>query len=742
MLFFSRYTPCLITSFIDFFQELLLMNSRLYVYPFLISTVFLLSCSSDSEDPVPASPVTLSGIISAPGSTSFAKVETIKNRFASWLMNSANAAIGSGTGAIGAGVAVKLVDLTDGSELATGITTADGSYTLDAPSTFTAGAQFVVRAGSTDVIEARVISTNVDVDVSTHVSSQLISEIATGSTISNLTVDEVTQIQEEISASVDTTENDVDSLTTLSEITTELVESAKSEDETINVITSTAATGSICGTVTDNNDAPLANIRMVARDYGNWVTRAKSKTDATGAYCLNVPVKDETVLGEAHNGEFIVGAINRTGDGNDPLLSASEWYTSSGGGIGQWQGDKISLTSAATSATADFKLALGARIKGSVMKSADGTAAKGVKVIIRDFKTWMPITGAKVKSDGTYRVNVPPGDYIVVARNRTRKALATEVFHDADGNGTSDQDVFIRQEGSKVTVAAGDKFTANFNLVAGNHVKGKVTKGDDSAAAGVRVRFNNNGFAAALRTNKKGFYRIGLKPDTYVIRSRGQTRTVDITSASDAKGFKQTVTPVTTTITYNGAAVSEVVALLRYKADDATNSISANQLVSQEISNSDGSITLYIPDTTKDYILQLRVKDGNSGAASITYKTQTTGNTEYADNWTDGTAVTSTSFPTEIRLPAGNEVTGTVTVSGVAKGRQKIIVRKGGNNSSFNVVTTTSLGDGSYYLYLPATTYDRFLACTIESGSCSSTLKQSQDNVVVPLTSPPLSFSY
>jgi hypothetical protein len=63
-------------------------------------------------------------------------------------------------------------------------------------------------------------------------------------------------------------------------------------------------------------DNPLADINIVARDFGNWVTRAKTKTATDGTYCLNLPV-----------GEYILGSINRTRDVSDPGRHASEWWS-------------------------------------------------------------------------------------------------------------------------------------------------------------------------------------------------------------------------------------------------------------------------------------------------------------------------------------------------------------------------------------------------------------------------------
>lgn len=688
--------------------------------------------SSDDEN-TQSSKVKLSGVISAPGGNSFAKVDSIGSQFANLFFKPLNAAI-SDDAPIGADVPVNLIDLSDGSILATGVTGTGGTFELDAPEGFTAAANYIIQAGSTESIEARVTGTTIDVDTLTHASSQLIREVATGSVLDNLSLEEVTQIEDEVADNLTVTEQDLDTLTQLDEITTELVTSLKHNEETINAITSKATSGEICGTVTNSNAEGLESILVVARDYGEWVTRAKTKTDANGAYCLNVPVADETVNGETHNGEFIVGAINRTGDAKDPLLSASEWYTADGGSAGQWGGDKVSLTATESSKTINFELSPGARIKGQVTALDSGTAASGVKVLIRDFKTWMPITGAKVKPDGTYKVNVPAGDYIVVARNKTNKALATEVFHDSAGDGTSDNDAFVRQLADKVSVIAGQKFTANFNLISGQKIGGQVLDNTNgNPVSGVRVRFDNSGFAAALRTNKNGKYRVWLKPDSYIVRSRGQTASVDISAGNAAQVFDAAVTPLTTTLTYNSNPTSEISVFLR----DAT----TYSVVSQEVSNSDGSVTLYSPDSAANYILQVKVKDESSGAGSIVYKTQTDGNAEYATHLADGTQFTDATFPSAIRLPQGYEVTGTVTIDSVATGRIPVSARDGGTGSSqYNIANTSSLSTGEYFFYLPAGNYDQLLACVKGNSGCS-TVKQSHNGVDVPLSSNTLDFT-
>jgi len=127
----------------------------------------------------------------------------------------------------------------------------------------------------------------------------------------------------------------------------------------------------------------------------------------------------------------------------------------------------------------DFQLQAGARITGTVTAGDTGAALEGVQVIIRDFDNRTVVTSARAKADGSYRVNVIAGKYLVVARNKTRRAYASEVY-DAS-TGTSNRNL-----GAPVTVTAGGSTTLDFSLAAGYRLNGTITE-DGNPVTGRRV---------------------------------------------------------------------------------------------------------------------------------------------------------------------------------------------------------------------------------------------------------------
>ena len=677
----------------------------------------------DHDDDHHAAAVKLSGIIYVPSGGKFEKISALGSIFNNVFGKPLYAAL-TGTTHLGAGTTIKLIDTTktgDEAIIAETVSIEDGAYTLEAPEGFVAGPQYVVRAEGSDgqTIESRIMSEpsetgdyTVEVDPLTHAASELVNTIASDANkISELSVEELLLILEEIQNALKETETDVTTLTSVASIAAELKAATLNNDETANVLYSSASSGKICGTVTGANGQGLYNVAIVARDYRDWVTRAKTKTGADGKYCLNVPVAEESINGETHNGEYIIGAINRNGSTNDPDKHASEWWTAGGGKPLQWEGDKISLTTTNNSITKDFTLALGARIKGTVV-DPDGNALEGISVVIRDYETWFPLYASATKSDGSFKMNVPAGDYIVVARNQTRAPYATQVFADVDNNGVSDG-VSVREKAQKIAVGVGDGKNLPFNMTAGVLVYGEVLDDiDGNPMTGIRVRFDQDnelvaGFTTALRTNKLGKYKVWMPPQNYSVRSRGQKTSIDLSNSANLTGtnnnkyslnFTDPVTHVQTKLLRDGNPVSQAVALLR--------DVSTYDVVSQEISATDGIVDVYIADTSKSHILEIKVKEGESGAGQMIYVDQTSSANAYTIVRTEGkTITTGESIPTSINMPAGYKVSGSLTRDGSLEAQGTVVIRAHNGSTYVNFTKESTRGDGGYAAYLAAGSY-------------------------------------
>ena len=558
-------------------------------------------------------------------------------------------------------------------------------------------------SGTSETIEARVSDLTVNVDPITDAASDLITNITNDlSSISTDEVDSIVSEIDELSSDIDDTGLSAEALSTA--IQTE----ASNNEETNNIINSTASTGQICGTVTNSTATGLENVVVVARDFGNWVTRAKTKTDSNGDYCLNVPKEGDANpdTGGTFTGEYILGAMNRVGDTLDPNRSATEWWSTTGDAYNQFDADKVSVPDT-NLVSKDFQLADGARIHGTVYVSGTTTPIEGAKVIIRDFEAYTPVASARVKADGTYRVNVISGDYFVEVRYRTIQPYASEVYDGSTGS-------HIRNMASKITVSAGDARNINFELDSGYLLSGTVSEGvGGPAVSGVRVMVNiaSGGAGARLRTNKQGNYRVWLKPDTYNVTSYGQNTSVDMTASNGRADF-------------TSAAINKITATFQDSSGNPVSQVkvsaanSSGSRVNLELPSSDGSIELYTPDTGNHYFAAV-VDDLKPYASTIlTDQIEEQNATPFVINAGDNNIGTVT-------LPDAGWLTGFVSSDGTTGiGNVRVQVRSNGGAGTNKFVTTRTRGDGSYYLSLPAGSYSRvrILDFTTGTGNCDTVI--------------------
>ena len=681
--------------------------------------------------------VTITGVVSAPnGSLAFNGPTLLQRMLAAVFGKSAQAGLSDVVSPVaGATVEVFRVnangDTVDASgnptatPIATGTTDGNGTFTLPAPLDAPAS-QYIVRAtGSTGTLDSRISAASMAVDPAT----DAVSDLIVGKDLAAITVAEVQEIEEAVAELI--TNIDTTVANTANALATALQTEASNDEETSNVINSTASGGQICGTVTDSGGNALANIRIVARDFDNLITRARTRTGADGSYCLNVPVAGDAdaFSGGTFNGRYVVGAINRTDDSNDPGRHASEWWSTGGAAYHRYEAEMIVVSDTTPVTGKDFQLEPGARVTGSV--TGGGMPVEGAKVVIRDFDNRTPIASARAAADGSYSVNVIPGrKMLVTVTNSTLRPYASEIHDGATGVGS-------RNKGLPIQLAAGEARTIDFDLEQGYLLEGTITDGDGTTPVpGMRVRIDkDSGPVDRLRTDKQGYYRIWLRSyASYSVSAYGQNATVDLSASNVVQDFNATVSRISGVLQDSaGNPVSQ--AKVRLYAYDASG---VKTYKGFEISKSDGSVTLY-----SDYVGDHRVlvkldrvvtRDDGAGGTVIVGSSVFNNRTELANGdiisiTTAGQTIDATATP--VTLPDGGVLMGTIYAGSSGDTSTPIAafsldVRDAPDGSAANTATsfvgTRSRGDGSYVLTLPAGTYERvkMKGATVGNGNCDN----------------------
>lgn len=669
--------------------------------------------------------VQLSGKVLAPGGTVAFNPSTGLEKFFAEIFGKNAVAEVDGTAAV-EGATVELIEIDEsgtkvGDALGSGTTATDGTFTLELPADFTPDVKYIVRAtgSGSETLDANVTSLDetLEVDPVSHAVKELILDTLaakTGAKLTDLKLTELAQIKDDVLA----LESDVDlsAASNVAAFVTAFKNGAKANEEVANIIGSAVEAGEICGTVKDSSGTALKNIVVVARDYGNWVTRAKVKTDADGAYCLNVPA----------NNDYILGALNFTG----LSTAGSEWWTCADtdtvtcGTAVQLDATKITVADAAL--TRDFVLEPGVRVSGTV-KTDSGAALRRVHVLFRTWDASIATVGQRSKIDGSYRINMRPGVYTLFARNGTRQRFATEGYNAEIDGGLN------FNEAEKVDLSAssllGTTVTANFTLEPGFPVTGVLKDSSGNPIAGERIHYRQHGTVNVRRTNKEGKFRLQLRPGVYFVLTHGQIKKVmlpyDVFSSSNIADltdmplvFNKDVATVKVNLkqscgTDDEAAVSQAKAIL-YKGTTP---------YAIEPSNSDGSTEMHIDvDSLTDAISNnipvrfvTRIDDG-SMAGSIIYQDNTGTSNDYATKFVDGTNLASlinsatdkTLELGDVCLPDGGIVSGTVTNSGgepVMNAVIQVLDCSGSNacnQAQIGMVKTRTNAEGEYKITLPA----------------------------------------
>jgi len=665
-------------------------------------------------DTTPAASTTpMTGTLSAPGGAlAFNAPAGLKRFFAEIFGRSALAALPGMSPVAGAGVKLIEIDGTGnqvGADIATAVTAADGSFTLNAPSTLVPGPRYVIRAsGSSSSLDRLVTgSTSQDVDPATQATESLVITQVAGGSLLGLQRSQVEELENQVAALVNVVDPAV--LTNTANLVAALVTAANNDEVLASSIANLTQVYGISGAITDAG-GPVAGVKVVVLDFNQWVVRAQAVTDASGQYSLNVA-----------SGDYIVGAMNFT----SASTGASEWWTCNDtpgpcGAANQFNAAKVTVGAAVTPVS--FKLEPGARVQGAITAGVGGAGLPGIQVGLRDFTNDTSVAFQDAGAGGAFRVNVRPGTYTMAARNKTPSLpYAGAVYNgpagggDATGGGGT-----IAADATPMVLAAGDSRTVNFPLGAGGLVSGLITDGATPTphpVAGISVRFNllnsaapldtTGSFVESLRTDNSGNYGLWVRPGTYAVRSRGQIATpTAVANNTVTANFAAAVARATVTIHGSDAKPLSQVKVSVY--DTTVN----NVFQGHEVSNGDGTVEVFA-QPTGNYRIEYKVDNGSTATGSAIHdgNASPTGKQLLA-----GALVafnTASANPTAlgtITLPAGGELKGVITLGGSPARNIIVQPRFGGVTGGQRFLATRTSSDGSYSLSLPAGTYNRVCA--------------------------------
>jgi len=684
----------------------------------LLITVLLLigitGCSggSDQEIAVAGGTQTITGLVSAPGGTvAFNTPKFILRIFDVLFGETAQAAQAAQTNlAVVAGAKVNLIEIDDtgaqvGTPIATATTGLDGTFTLKVSQSFIPGGKYLIRVdgSGSNQMNAFVTSNIANVNPMSEALFGLVltSAIANDGQVTGLATSTITDLNEIVEELVTSSEVALNE-STAKAISDALKNAASIDEESDSRLKHAFGKGKISGTVTGQSGKGCAGVTILIRDFGNIVTRYVTKTGPDGKWSATLQ----------HPGNYIIGAMN---DGKD-CTDGSQWWASSSLVTKQLAAEKVT-TVANQIVTKDFQLPAGGRIEGTVKAGNSGLPLAGITIKVRDFLNTQTVAFTKTKEDGSYVINLVPGAYFLTAENKTKQPYATETYSPSRSGGTSFFDA------DKLTVVAGTPKTADFSLQAGRMVSGLVSDPVSGPIAGMRVRFDDaddTEHADVHRTNKKGEYRIWLRPGTYLILSRGQRKLVDLTSANQTANFSEAVGEIKMLIQDAlGKPISQAKPRLRAKTA-TTADVTKFDVLSKEHSNGDGTVSLYATNANKDNNwMEIKIDNGTMISSSIYAGKIRLQDGELVPVTIDGVSDLGT-----ITLPAGGVLSGKVTVAGVPQGGVRVQVRNvgtnvnnGGKGSGDRFTTTRTMSDGTYSISLPAGTIARICAFTGNSAS-------------------------
>lgn len=650
---------------------------------------------------------TINGQVAAPGGGMAFNPPTGLKKWIYKLWNKDAIAANPGVYSVGSGVTVNLIEIDNngnqiGRVLASTTTDGNGNYTLLPPGGFNPASRYIVQAvGSAASMNSFVTSTNVTVDPYSHTTQTMImNNVSTsGANINNIGLNDITTIQQDIishGTDISTT------ALTVSGLVSALQAAVQNDNESSKLVTSIGKSGIISGTVLDSSGNPIPNILITVRTYGDQTTTALTRTTSNGSYLVHVPT-----------GEYIVGAINDTSS----TTVASQWWSSSGGAISQFSASKITSDGTTPVANKNFTLAAGGRIKGVVTSNTTGEALAGINVALCDFSSGQTLMTVRTQNDGSYNLNVPAGNYYLSFRNSTLAPYATGVYSSSVTGGGSN-----KCQADKLTVTAGQTITANMALLPGKMISGLITTDSTRSVAApgvvVRLQDSTSSFAESLRTNVDGTYRIWVQPGTYNIYARGQkVSSLSVSSSNVTQNFAADTGYITATV--KDASGNPIGQATAYLYD--TSAANQYSMLGYEITNADGTVTLYGTPGQTAYLV-VTVTNGQAVGSTVY-----SGKTYYVGNGNQVTipAAGQTTALNTVTMLSGAVVNGVVTKSGVRASNKIVQVRIGaGTGGTYRLANVRTMSDGSYSISLPSgqtinriCAYDNDTTCAATAGT-------------------------
>ncbi|WP_455203410.1 carboxypeptidase regulatory-like domain-containing protein [Kaarinaea lacus] len=578
-------------------------------------------------------------------------------------------------------------------------TITNNSFSFEVPSSTAPGSSYVIRYSSPFewTLETRYTSNTITINSITHAASRIINTILTApnsnASLADISVDEILEIEKSVTQIHNTSSPYYPPDTYANDLIAAFMEDFKY----LNIATSAVGSAVITGAVTDSNGTPLAGITIKVRDFDSHMPRARTTTDANGNYRINVPALEDVdpITGVRGDGDFIIGAINTTTNN-----AASQWYTANGGVNLRLEGGKVTLNSDVMSRTIDFSLPAGATVTGLVeghyCDDMSDVPVPGINVLVRDKHTHFLVAGTLSDENGNYRINVPPGEYILEAQNRTDNCNASGTYI-ADGVTTANN----RNLGENIVLSQGDVYSAILTLGFARSIDVTISEGG-TPVPGVRVFIDEASGGPSTRhtvTKRNGSLRAWLVPDIYDVHSYGQRNAaVDITTTGGNVIFDQDVAKLPVTMLHNSQPVSKVRARL-HEANEGPIFKSAG------FSKSDGTLTLYaLIGAVAEHLVEVRVQ-GDEAYGSIIYDNQT--------RLGSGTAVTLTNgeIAPEITVQLRNAgvLTGTlIDINDQPVANNLVSVYLGNITGSYErLIATRTQSDGTFMVSLPQNAYGR-----------------------------------